>query len=81
MANGNVPSQADLILEHLEVCETITPIEALQEYGCFRLGARIWDLKRKGHKIETEIIEVGDDGKRVARYRLNPKAAPVAVAA
>lgn len=76
MSNRPERSQADRILEHLEVLETITPMEALREYGCFRLGARIHDLKAKGHVITTEIIEV-KDGKRVARYRLAtmPKAA------
>ena len=47
----------------------ITPLEALNEHGCFRLGARIWDLKRKGHLISRELVKL-DSGKRVARYWL-----------
>jgi hypothetical protein len=62
-------SQSEMILAHL-AHKPITPLEALQEYGCFRLGARIWDLKRKGHAIEVEMVEVGEEGKRVAQYRL-----------
>ena len=47
----------------------ITPLEALNEHGCFRLGARIWDLKRQGHLIGKEMVKL-DSGKRVARYWL-----------
>jgi hypothetical protein len=62
-------TQTDAILAHLEH-KPITPLEALNEYGCFRLGARIYDLKRQGHNISREMIEVGREGKRVAQYRL-----------
>ncbi|MEI9428710.1 helix-turn-helix domain-containing protein [Mesorhizobium sp. Cs1299R1N3] len=67
---NSTASQNDLVLEHLEVLGTITPLEALKEYGCLRLGARIHDLKAKGHMIGTDLIPVGDDGKRVAQYSL-----------
>ena len=60
-------SQSDRILSHLKR-RTLTPLQALEHYGCFRLAARISDLRNKGHKITTEIIET--NGKRVARYRL-----------
>lgn len=49
-------SQLDAILKHLKEYGSITPYEALQEYGCFRLGARIWDLRDLGYEINT-IIE------------------------
>ena len=67
---ANTTSQNDLILEHLQVLGTITPLEALKDYGCLRLGARIHDLKAKGHHITMDLIEVGDYGKRVAQYAL-----------
>jgi hypothetical protein len=41
---------------------------ALDKYGCLRLAARINDLRERGHRIDTEIVKVGD--KRFARYRL-----------
>ena len=47
----------------------ITPLEALNEHGCFRLGARIYDLRRQGHLIGKEMVKL-DSGKRVARYWL-----------
>ncbi|MGJ7024981.1 helix-turn-helix domain-containing protein [Petrimonas sulfuriphila] len=61
-------SQTIQIKEHLLSGKSITPIEALNRYGCFRLGARIFDLKRDGLNIKTEMVERG--GKRFAEYRL-----------
>lgn len=62
-------NQRDQILEHLKSGKTITPLEALNQYGCLRLGARIWDLRRAGFSIGSEMIETVS-GKRVARYRM-----------
>jgi helix-turn-helix protein len=61
--------QAAKILAYLKAGNRITPLESLELFGCFRLGARIYDLKRAGHKIESEMIKV-QSGKRVASYRL-----------
>lgn len=64
-------SQNYLIQQHLEVGNSITPIEALNLFGCFRLGARIKDLRDRGMNIQTENIEY--NGKRFAKYSLvNP---------
>lgn len=46
----------------------LTPIEALADLGCFRLGARVWDLRREGHLIVNAWQET--NGKRYARYVL-----------
>jgi hypothetical protein len=65
-------SQNLRILEHLRI-RTITPLEALKYAGCWRLGARIYDLRQEGHRIDTEIVHVWNrrgERKRVARYRL-----------
>ena len=40
-------SQTQLIKNHLEQGLSITPLEALNKVGCFRLGARIWDIKNQ----------------------------------
>lgn len=47
-------TQTVLIRKHLESGKTITPLEALRNYDCLRLGARIYDLKRDGLPIKTE---------------------------
>lgn len=68
-------SQIENIREHLESGKGITPIDALNLYGCFRLGARIADLKKQGMDIRTDIIHDEKNGKRYASYRLVKEAA------
>ena len=55
MAKHQSNSQASLILNHLLSGKEITPMEALELYGCFRLGAIIYILKDDGYKIHTRI--------------------------
>lgn len=66
-------AQNSEVLAWLRAQRTITPLEALENLGCFRLGARIYDLRQEGHVIDRELIEVRrrDGSKaRVAKYRL-----------
>ena len=60
-------SQNIQILSHLKR-GPITPMQALERYGCFRLAARVAELRGQGHPILTETVRRGD--KRYARYRL-----------
>jgi len=53
----------------LEKGRSITPIQALDMFGCFRLGARIWDLRKAGYDIETLNHKL-PNGKIVAKYKL-----------
>ncbi len=63
-------SQNEKVKEYLVGGKTITPLEALHLFGCLRLGARIWDLRRKqGLPIVTEIVK-GEQGKHYAKYSL-----------
>lgn len=57
------------IREALLKGETLTPMDALNRFGCFRLGARIWDLRYEGMDIVREWKTLGN-GKKVAAYRL-----------
>lgn len=61
-------SQNKQILEYLKNGNSITPIEALNLFGSFRLGARIKDLRDGGHNIITELVK--DGRKRYAKYSL-----------
>jgi len=65
-------SQTDLIKNRLLSGQSITPIEALNLFGCFRLSARILEIRQEGLDIETELVQQGD--KRFARYSLKKKA-------
>lgn len=57
------------IQRHLAKGHSLTQLEALRKFGTMRLGARVWDLRRLGFPVKSELIEVGD-GKRVARYSI-----------
>lgn len=50
----------------------ITPLEALEQFGCMRLAARIKDLRDGGYPIITEEKSYRKDGATVsyAAYRL-----------
>jgi len=60
-------SQNKMIKAHLESGQTITAIEALTQYQCFRLASRISDLKKSGYLVDKRMIEL-PNGKRVAQY-------------
>jgi hypothetical protein len=67
-------TQNDRIMKHLKEHGSITQLEAMQEYGIFRLASRISDLRREGVKIKKET----EKGKNrygeptaFARYRLD----------
>lgn len=61
-------SQERMILLHLMNGQSLTSLEALKLFGCFRLSARIKDLKEKRHDILSEKIKV--NGKYVSQYTL-----------
>lgn len=61
-------SQNEEILAWLKSGKTITPLEALEKFGCFRLGGRIYELKRQGVAIVTNMVT--KNGKRFAQYSL-----------
>lgn len=67
-------SQKAEILAYIQEYGSITPLEAIVEIGCFRLGARIYDLKDDGHPIQTRMVEVPRKRRpgmaRVAQYYL-----------
>ena len=63
-------SQNRRLLAHLRRGKRVTPMDALREFGCFRLGARMWDLRRAGHPIHRRMVEI-DGRKRVAEYWLS----------
>jgi len=61
-------TQKQRILEALIEGHAITPLYALRRFSCFRLGARIWELKREGFKISSRRVK--REGAWVAEYRM-----------
>lgn len=63
-------TQTKQILDYLKSGGTLTPLEALNKFGCLRLGARCWDIRNKlGIPIKTERVKT-PSGKTVAKYSL-----------
>ena len=60
-------SQTTDILEALRR-GPLTPIEALRDFGCLRLAARVQELRQSGHIIVTEMLE--QNGKKFGQYVL-----------
>ena len=51
-------SQNEAILEALQAGRRLTPLDALKDFGCMRLSARIYDLRHLGHDIQDETVTV-----------------------
>ena len=49
-------TQKDRIIRHLKDKESITSLEAMQEYGIMRLTSRVCELKDEGYKIRSEFV-------------------------
>lgn len=64
-----IQTQENAILRYMQDGNGITPMDDLRLCGCFRLSARIADIKKKGYSIVTEKVKV-EGGKWVARYSL-----------
>ncbi len=66
-------TQAEKILQYLRENGSITPLDAMREFGCMRLASRICDLKRSGLPIKKEMEAAKNRyGETVhfARYKL-----------
>ena len=62
-------SQNKQIADYLNKGKKLTPIDALNKFGCFRLAARIADLRNEGMNIVTNTIKL-DNKKQIAQYWL-----------
>jgi len=61
------------ILNYLLKNKKIDAMVALNDFGCFRLSARIFDLIGEGFPIDSDRKTTGSN-KRVAEYKMNPRA-------
>lgn len=64
-------TQTQYIKDYIEEYGSITPLEALREFGCMRLAARINDIERQGtlyeHKTEHYVNKFGQN-RHYTRY-------------
>jgi hypothetical protein len=66
-------TQCERILHHLQEYGSITSLEAIQWYGCYRLASRIADLRKDGVNITRRIVKGRNRYNEVvhfAEYRL-----------
>lgn len=66
---SHTESQLKAIEKDLKRGRKLSPLQALRDYSCMRLSARIWELKKRKHlNIVTKMQQSGD--MRWAEYRL-----------
>ena len=65
---GVKESQCKRIATYLKGGGILTPMDALNMFGCFRLSARIADLRKMGYKVKTRIVS--RNRKNYAEYYL-----------
>lgn len=69
-------TQCEKVKRHLDRFGSITPMDAIRDYGIMRLGARVYDLKRRGVSISAHLIRGTNrfgEPTRYAEYGLEDK--------
>jgi hypothetical protein len=62
------PAQSLQIMKYLATGKPITAIQALNKFGCFRLAARIHEMRSEGLAINEKTIN--KNGKRFSQYQI-----------
>lgn len=57
MSTTQTLSQLEWVRQQLEAGRTLTPFDALNDYGIMRLGARVWDLVEEGVAVKSRMVE------------------------
>jgi hypothetical protein len=52
------------ILAHLQAGRTITALEALEWFKCFRLASRVCDLRKAGYDVQKRTIKTNSGKER-----------------
>lgn len=62
-------SDCERIVAYCKQHGSITQMEATLELGCTRLGARVWDLKKRGYTVTDVWEESPDRFGDMSRYK------------
>lgn len=62
------PSQSLQIMKYLATGKPLTAIQALNKFGCFRLAARVHEMRSEGLAITEKTIN--KNGKRFSQYQI-----------
>lgn len=49
-------TQCERVLQYMQDFGSINPMQALGDLDCYRLGARIYDLRQGGHHITRRDV-------------------------
>lgn len=49
-------TQCERVLKYMQDFGSINPMQAIKDLGVYRLGARIYDLKKEGHPIRRRMV-------------------------
>lgn len=66
-------TKTQAVLQWLETHASISSMEAINNFGATRLGAIIFNLRKRGYNIETVMVDGRDrfgNSTRFARYYL-----------
>jgi hypothetical protein len=47
-----------MIIDYINTYGSISPLEAIRDLGCYRLAARVAQIKVRGYKVVTEMKTV-----------------------
>lgn len=61
-------TQQEMILYHIEQYGSISPLEAMKQYGIMRLASRIHDLKKRGYVFNREVVTTKNRFGEPVRY-------------
>lgn len=61
-------TQKEMVLRYMEDFGSITPVQAFQDLGIMRLGARIFELKKDGVLIESRLASARNRYGKITRY-------------
>ncbi len=66
-------TQCERVLKYMQDFGTINPMQAIADLGVYRLGARVYDLKKREYKIHRRMVTAKNrygEPVRFAEYRL-----------
>ena len=70
--------QWERILDYLLAGNSITPVEALNKFGSFRLSERIREIQELGYLIDKRMVDTLG-GARVMEYRIGEQQLKMAI--
>jgi hypothetical protein len=71
------PNQSALILAYMQRGQRIDAMRALSMFRCFRLAARIGELREAGHDIKTDMVDNQNGGRHAEYWMDNGNPGPV----